>query len=341
MSGTEFQTFMVGGLGLLVAAALSVAWLLWRQEDTRREAIKLSLEGIGHEFRFNMFQTVRELADIENGRIRLARDLPVLAHPQLDAVLAQTMATDKRPLAAIQATYQNLEAAKRRLRFAMDEGEGGDEPLADAKAAAVHGISTLYLWEKHEGAAPERAHSTRSWWVRDWMKQHGFAQDLLPGLALRDSVVDTLRSEGMVLTPKPLALSAHDYYSRHYDRSADPRGVFGKRRTPKVVPVTEEAAAETPPDDAETVEAEAVEVAAIEAEPMPAAVEAEPVSAEPEPAPAEPAPAAAQEEAGSDEPPAPSRQDTGINAETSTEDDDIDRKDAEPAQQGTARGSGI
>ena len=103
---------------------------------------------------------------------------------------------------------------------------------------------------------PSAARCTRSWWVRDWMKAHGFEQDLMPGLALRDAVVENLRVNGMVLTPKPLMLTAYEYYSRPYDRKSDPRGVFGARRKPKVDPVddgdeAEEYAAveeaETPP----------------------------------------------------------------------------------------------
>ena len=271
MSGTYFETFLVGGLGLLVAAVLSIAWLLWRQADTRREAIKLSLEGIGHEFRFNMFQAVRELADVSEGRIRLARDLPDLAHPQLDAVLAEIMATDKRPLAAVQATYQSLATTRRRLRYTLETGEGVEDALDAAKAATVKGVSTLYLWENHEGSPPERARSTRSWWVRDWMKAHGFHQDLLPGLALRDAVVEDLRGSGMVLTPQPLSLSAHEYYSRPYDRQADPRGVFGKRRNRQDepdeadevdgLPQTEADVDDTPPDREPAEAAEAAEPA--------------------------------------------------------------------------------
>ncbi|WP_158085676.1 hypothetical protein [Henriciella aquimarina] len=236
MTGTYFETFLVGGLGLLVAAVLAIAWLLWRQDDTRREAIKLSLEGIGHEFRFNMFQTVHEIADLEAGEIKRAGDLPELAHPQLNAVLAQTMATDKRALAAVQATYQSVEAAKRRVRLALSEDRDIGEALEGLKAATIDGISTLYLWEDHEGRAPQHARSTRSWWVRDWMKAHGFEQNLMPGVALRDAVVENLRSNGMILTPKPLTLSAHEYYARQYDRQADPRGVFGKRRIRKETP---------------------------------------------------------------------------------------------------------
>lgn len=233
MSGTYFETFLVGGLALLVAASLSIAWLLWRQDDVRREAIGLALEGIGHEFRFNMFQTVREIGDVDRGLIRSAIDLPTLAHPQLDAVLSHLMATDKRALAAVQATYQSIEAQKRKVRMALEDGDVSDETLDGLKAATIDGISTLYLWEDHEGRPPKLARSTRSWWVRDWMKAHGFEQDLMPGLALRDAVVDNLRSNGMVLTPQPLSLTAYEYYSRPYDREADSRGVFGKRKEKK------------------------------------------------------------------------------------------------------------
>ena len=150
MSGTYFETFLVGGLGLLVTAALAITWLLWRQDDTRQEAIKLSLEGIGHEFRFNMFQTVRELADVCEGRIRLSRDIPVIEHPQLNAVLATIMATDKRPLAAVQATYQAIEAAKRRLLAAC--GGGGpvdhDETTQCQKALS-------YVKRKHKSRSSQ------------------------------------------------------------------------------------------------------------------------------------------------------------------------------------------
>lgn len=292
MTGTYFETFLVGGLGLLVAAALAIAWLLWRQEDIRRDAIKLSLEGIGAEFRLNMFQTVRELADVESGRLGLAGDLPVLDHPQLDGVLAETMAADKRALAALQATYQSIEASKRRLRYALDRGEPIETPLEDAKAAAIDGICTLYLWEKQDGRPPEKAHATRSWWVRDWMKAHGFHQDLLPGLALRDAVVENLRCAGMRLTPHPLTLTAHEYYSRPYDRKADPRGVFGKRRhaggeeedAEKAAIVEEETAVEpvTPETPLETIAEEKADAGPDE-EQVPASVET-PGSNSPEPA---------------------------------------------------------
>ena len=341
MTGTYFESFLVGGLGLLVAAGLAIAWLLWRQDDTRREAIKLSLEGIGHEFRFNMFQAVGELADVSEGRIRLARDLPDLAHPQLDAVLAEVMAADKRPLAAVQATYQSLATSRRRLRYTMDTGEGIDEALEQAKATAVNAISTLYLWENHEGRPPARARSTRSWWVRDWMKAHGFHQALLPGLYLRDAVVEDLRGAGMVLTPKPLALSAHEYYSRRYDRQADPRGVFGKRRNLRTdEPDAEEAAGEE--------EAQAEAPARPELAPAPVAADEAHVSHQPPEA--SPEPAEHRNGAASGE----TAQDAGTPDGAATEPErqgyvpfgKADNTEADPAQadpdgrEGTEQGSG-
>jgi len=66
--------------------------------------------------------------------------------------------------------------------------------------------------------------------VRDWMKRHGFRADALPGLHLRDEVVERLRSYGMTLTPKPLTYTASQYYAKLYDRKADPNAPFWKRK---------------------------------------------------------------------------------------------------------------
>ena len=290
MNQTYFETFLVGGLALLVIAALAIAWLLWRQEDRRREAIRLSLQGIGHEFLFNLHQSMQEIKDLGTGLIKTPGDLPALAHPQLDALVGEIMATDKRALAAVQATYQHIESAKRKVRMALAEGHGTDDAVAMFKAAIIDGIAALYLWECHKGCPPEDAHSTRSWGVRAWMKTHGFSQESLPGMALRDEVVDYLRHSGMTLTPKPLTLTAHEYYARHYDRKADPRGVFGKRRVHK--PHEDEADEAAGTEPAPEAEAETVDPA--NAEP--------PQAGSPEAAPDPEAGEAGQDEAESDEP---------------------------------------
>ena len=107
------------------------------------------------------------------------------------------------------------------------------DALSEAVDAVIDGIAALYLWEEHKGASPSEAESTRSWHVRDWMKAHKFQVDAFPGLHLRDAVVERLRLWGMTLTPKPLTHTAYEYYAMQYDRKADPRAPFWKRRAAK------------------------------------------------------------------------------------------------------------
>ena len=64
MRGTYFESFLAGGLTLLVIAALAIALLLWRREDRNRTAIAEAFRGAGEEFRLNMHQTLRQLADL-------------------------------------------------------------------------------------------------------------------------------------------------------------------------------------------------------------------------------------------------------------------------------------
>ncbi|HBH44257.1 MAG TPA: hypothetical protein DDY28_07605, partial [Hyphomonas atlantica] len=77
------------------------------------------------------------------------------------------------------------------------------------------------------------------------MKKHGFAASSFPGMHLRDEVVERLRQYGLHLTPRPLTHTAHEYYSMRYDRKADPRAPFWKRK-----PKTEEVMAIETADEA-------------------------------------------------------------------------------------------
>ena len=246
MRGTYFESFLAGGLTLLVIAALAIALLLWRREDRNRTAIAEAFRGAGEEFRLNMHQTLRQLADLKSGRIGRARDLPVMSHPQLDGVLAAMIPADKRALAGLRGVYTALEDARARLRHALDEGKGLPEALEDGEAAAVHGICTLYLWECHDGRAPQEARSTRSRHVRDWLKANGYSQTMVPGMALRDEVVDCLRRSGMALTPRPLTHSAHEYYALGAPGASAARPGAADAAAPGVVEEAEQVS-ETPP----------------------------------------------------------------------------------------------
>lgn len=228
MTDASFQTFMTGGMLLLVAAILAVGWLLWSMRDARVEAEEAALEGVTHELRLNLQRMLGELMALSGGGYSEGA-LMDIKHPQLDAVHGALVHCDRRALAVMGSTYQELQARKSHLRSALQAGRDGKAEREDATQAAVDGLVTLYLWDEHEGCRPPDARSTRSWDVRNWMKETGFGQFTLPGLHLRDAVVDRLRQYGMVLTPKPLTHTAYEYWSMRYDRSKD-RGVFGARR---------------------------------------------------------------------------------------------------------------
>ncbi|RAN37397.1 hypothetical protein [Hyphomonas pacifica] len=233
MSETQFYGFFTGGLMLLIAAALLIAWQLWRLREEERDGEISALDGVSHEMRINLQRMVNEIAQISETHEAGPDVLLPVRHPQLDGVNASLIRTNRNAIAVIGATYQELEARKMALRAALAQKRDLTYALDDAMDATINGIATLYMWEEHGGVRPSEAGMVRSWHVRDWMKGHGFAAHLLPGLHLRDEVVERLRQYGLHLTPRPLTHTAHEYYSMQYDRKADPHAPFWKRRKPK------------------------------------------------------------------------------------------------------------
>lgn len=230
MSEAQFYTFFTGGLGLLIAAALMIAWQLWRIRDEDRDGAISALDGVSHEMRINLQRFVNEIAQLVETREAGPDVLLPVQHPQLDGVNASLIKTNRNAIAVIGATYQELEARKMALRAALAQKRDLTPSLDDAMDATINGIATLYMWEEHAGVRPAEAGTVRSWHVRDWMKAHGFAASSFPGMHLRDEVVERLRQYGLHLTPRPLTHTAHEYYSMQYDRKADPRAPFWKRK---------------------------------------------------------------------------------------------------------------
>lgn len=279
MSDATFQTFLTSGLFVLTAAIGYLAWTAWRWMDRVSDTEKIALAGIGHELEANLKRMTTELRGIAEGTITHDIQLVPIVHTQLDSFLARPNEFDRKSLTMMRANYNELSAHKDSLRAALSQQADPAAPANLAADAVISSIATLYLWTDHRGRMPQDAASTRSWAVRDWMKSNRFDADLLPGLHLRDQVVERLRALGMTLTPKPLTHTAHEFYSMQYDRKADPNAPFWKRK-PKPAPVEETAIVA---EDAEPIET--------------ATIEAEPASTEtpPEPAPepmSEPAPQA-------------------------------------------------
>lgn len=270
MSNTTFETFLVSGLLVLIAAIGYLAWSAWRWVDRERDMEKRSLDGVSHELRLNLKRMLTELAGIANGTLRSEIEIIPVIHPQLDALLSRPNEADRRGLTIIRGNYNELSAHKQSLRAALASQGDVTAPANVAVDAVISSIATLYLWEEHKGRPPEAARSTRSWDVRDWMKANAFHADLLPGLHLRDQVVERLRSHGMVLTPRPLTYTASEYFAMQYDRKADRNAPFWKR---KKKPVVEDAAPEP-------AEAEALEAAGPDSVPEQTVTEAAPGTAE-------------------------------------------------------------
>ncbi len=258
MSDASFQTFLVGGLLALIGAIVFMAWCIWRYVDRERDMEGLALEGVGHELRVNLQRLIAELGAVARGDAKTPSDLLPMTHPQLDAVLARPVEADRRALTVIRSAYDELVARKLDIRSTLAQGQSTAEPVNLATGATIEAIGTLYLWEMHKGKAPNAAPSTRTWHVRDWMKAHGFRANALPGLHLRDAVVEGLRTYGMTLTPKPLTYTASEYYAKLYDRKADPNAPFWKRKQVVAEPEIEPVAAVEAAPQAEAARAEPV-----------------------------------------------------------------------------------
>lgn len=230
MSNDQFAAFMSGGMVILVASSLAIAWILWRERDARMDMTRAALDGIGHEYRINVQRMVTELSMVANNELPGPSALLPISHPQMDGVNAGLIETNRKALAVINASYLELSSRKELLRTGIVNKTDIQQDVSDSMDATIDAIATLYMWEEHGGLSPHEARSTRSWYVRDWMKEHNFQNDAFPGLHLRDQVVERLRTYGMPLTPKPLTHTAHEYYSMQYDRYADPRSPFGRRK---------------------------------------------------------------------------------------------------------------
>ncbi|MEM9670274.1 MAG: hypothetical protein AAF950_15230 [Pseudomonadota bacterium] len=230
MSDAAFQTFISGGLLLLVIGVIAGVWLLWLERDAREDAEVAALEGVTHEFKLNIQRMIGELMALSEGAKFTSGSLMAMQHPQLDAVNSNLIFCDRRALAVMSACYMELSARKSHLRTAMEKRGDASAELKSAINGSIDGLTTLYMWDAHDGCRPQDARSTKSWDVRKWLKENGFGKVNLPGLHLRDAVVERLRQYGMPLKPEPLTHSAHEYWSLRYDRQKDPRAVFGARR---------------------------------------------------------------------------------------------------------------
>lgn len=252
MTGGSIYTFLAAGVLALIAALVVVAALLCLQYRARVRAEAAALDGMGHELKLNLQRMLGELMVLDEGAGYAPGMLMDVHHPQLDAVHAALVRCDRRALAVMDNIYQTLQARKLHLRAELEVGRAVSDERGNAIDVTLDGVAMLYLWDIHDGCRPDEARPTRSWAVREWMKTHGFGRFSLPGLHIRDEVVERLRQYGMPLTPRPLTHTAFEYWSLRYDRQRDPRGVFGARRLADEAPDRVEFADAQAEDDGTT-----------------------------------------------------------------------------------------
>jgi len=233
MSEAQFYTFLTGGLALAIALLTLVAWNLWRMREEASAGRASALAGVAHELRINLQRMISELSQVAHHPGVGPDVLLPIRSPQLDGVNRSLINTNRNGIAVLGSTYQEMEARKLGLRAILAQGRASETELDDAMDAAINGIAALYIWEVHKGALPAEIGRVRSWSVRDWMKAKNFRADAFPGMHLRDEVVERLRLYGLELTPRPLTMTAWEYYSMQYDRHADERGPLGRRRAEK------------------------------------------------------------------------------------------------------------
>ena len=164
MSNDQFAAFMTGGMVILVAAALAIAWILWRERDARVDSQRAALDGVGHEYRINVQRFINELSMAARGELPGPSALLPVSHPQMDGVNASLIETNRKALAVINASYLELSSRKELIRDAMLGGQDIQPEVTDAIYASIDALTTLYLWEEHKGASPHEARSTRSWY---------------------------------------------------------------------------------------------------------------------------------------------------------------------------------
>ena len=208
MTEENLEVFMVIGGGIAAIILLMIVWFVWKSSRSSGQALKMALDGVGHEFRFNLQRVLSELRELNtNGDVREGLAVQ-LNRSQLASLLGQPEVKNTRPLERLGAVYEELEARRAEVR---SHGQS-DETLAAYWRSAAEALAILFLWEQHKGGLPEKAPSASRSAVRSWMKSLGFTKASIPGAALRDEVCRNVRNLRNPLLPSRSGMTASAYY---------------------------------------------------------------------------------------------------------------------------------
>ncbi len=232
MNGTEaYWIYITAGVGIVAAllgSLLTQGFARSREERREEKALRNLVDGIGKEYRLNLFEALGEmqalvigrdgdlLSDIDRathldpGRLSLVPVEPIL-HRSAMTNLADL---DHATMAIIGYGYRELERQKQGIREAVEERRLVYGQVQDLVHEVVKGLASLYLWNNYYGRTPADVGSVRKRDLLAFARRQGLDRFSFPGMHLFDLLTQYLRGFGLKVTPVPLTMTAAEYYSK-------------------------------------------------------------------------------------------------------------------------------
>lgn len=232
MEGVEaYWIYVTAGVGLvaaLVGSMLTQGFARSREERREEKALANLIQGIGKEYRLNLFEALVEMQSLVIGsdgdvvdsvdratQLQPSRLSLVPVEPILHRSAMQNLADlDHSAMAIIGYGYRELERQKADIRSAVSEGNLVYGQVQDLVHEVVKGVASLYLWTEHYGRTPAQIGSVRKYDLLEYARKQGLDRFSFPGMHLFDLLTQYLRGFGLKVTPVPLVMTAAEYYSR-------------------------------------------------------------------------------------------------------------------------------
>ena len=232
MDGIEvYWIYITAGVGIVAAllgSLLTQGFARSREERREEKALRNLVDGIGKEYRLNLFEALGEmqalvigrdgelLHDIdrstllEPGRLSLVPVEPIL-HRSAMSNLADL---DHATMSIIGYGYRELERQKQGIRDAVADRRLVYGQVQDLVHEVIKGLASLYLWTHYYGRTPADVGSVRKRELLAFARRQGLDRFSFPGMHLFDLLTQYLRGFGLKVTPVPLTMTAAEYYSR-------------------------------------------------------------------------------------------------------------------------------
>jgi len=232
MDGIEgYWIYITAGVGVVAAllgSLLTQGFARSREERREEKALRNLVDGIGKEYRLNLFEALGEMqalvigrdgellqdinrpTHLEPGRLSLVPVEPIL-HRSAMSNLADL---DHAAMSVIAYGYRELERQKQGIREAVMDRRLVYGQVQDLVHEVIKGLASLYLWTHFYGRTPADVGSVRKRELLAFARRQGLDRFAFPGMHLFDLLTPYLRGFGLKGTPVPLTMTAAGYYSK-------------------------------------------------------------------------------------------------------------------------------